>query len=153
MLAPFVLSSTKIRARVSAALVHLGVVSEDAAKTLVDGGGDAADRDPDDKRAVVLLHARPRDVCKLITIAELVKRALGVWFQYNELFLDGTLPAAKTQEEEEDDGFETMDKRFENAVLGKETQREDRALRIFLARGPVPELATREGVTVQTNRG
>ncbi|KAK1247784.1 hypothetical protein MKX07_000672 [Trichoderma sp. CBMAI-0711] len=70
VLALSVLSSTQIRKRVTSATSHL----------LQKASGSR----------IVLLHARPADVCKMITVAEQCKRVLGeqgqAWYQYNELF-------------------------------------------------------------------
>ncbi|KAL2758147.1 hypothetical protein ACRALDRAFT_1061376 [Sodiomyces alcalophilus JCM 7366] len=76
VLPAFTISSTKIHKRVVRVLDHLR-------------------KDTGDPRpAVVLLHARPPEVCKMITIAEQVKRELLAapgteprrWFQYNMMY-------------------------------------------------------------------
>ncbi|KAL7923662.1 hypothetical protein ACQKWADRAFT_288957 [Trichoderma austrokoningii] len=150
VLALSVISSTQIRKRVSSATAHL------LEKT-------------SDSRAV-LLYARPADVCKMITVAEQCKRMLGeqgkTWYQYNELF---DLPAeAKKRklasnkadlEEEVDDGesdsdndaFETMQSRFERAVLPPPRAQAYKSLRVFISSQPIPDLKARESVTVQTS--
>lgn len=149
VLALSVISSTQIRKRVSSATSHL------LEKT-------------SDSRAV-LLHARPADVCKMITVAEQCKRTLGeqgkTWYQYNELF---NLPAEakkkrpssnKADVEEVDDdesdsddnAFETMQSRFERAVLPPPRAQAYKSLRIFISSQSIPDLKAREGVTVQTS--
>lgn len=100
------------------------------------------------------------------------------WWQYNQLF---DLPAEdaqrarqsrrrkrvveetvlhvdeddeKAEEEEEDsesDAFETMQTRFEKAVLPPPSERRTKSLRIFLSTTAMVELKTREGVTVQSS--
>ncbi|PON27532.1 hypothetical protein TGAM01_v203299 [Trichoderma gamsii] len=149
VLALSVISSTQIRKRVSSATSHL-----------LDKASDSR---------AVLLHARPADVCKMITVAEQCKRTLGeqgrVWYQYNELF---DLPAKarkrksasqKADLEEVDDdesdsddnAFETMQSRFEQAVLPPPRARAYKSLRIFISPQPIPDLKARENVTVQTS--
>ncbi|ROT41189.1 hypothetical protein SODALDRAFT_322378 [Sodiomyces alkalinus F11] len=160
------ISSTKIHKRVVRSLDHLR-------------------RDTGDPRpAVVLLHARPREVCKMITIAEQVKRALlaapgpepGRWFQYNMLYavppkrkapdvVDETVLGGqragdddRTEEHEDgneedddaDDYFEALDSRFQKAVV-PERSRQHMSLSIFLSRVPIPELKSRDGVSVQVS--
>ncbi|KGQ03692.1 hypothetical protein BBAD15_g11080 [Beauveria bassiana D1-5] len=60
------------------------------------------------------------------------------------------------EEEEEDDGdesdaFETMQARFEKAVLPPAPDRTTKSLRIFLSTVAIPELKAKDGVTVQTS--
>ncbi|OAA55421.1 DNA/RNA-binding protein Alba-like protein [Cordyceps fumosorosea ARSEF 2679] len=156
-----VISSTPIRKRVARATTHLL--------------GDDDGRGP----RVVLLHARPAETCKMLTVAEMCKRLLekeggaAAWYQYNQLF-DLSLGDAERarkrrgrkqvveetvlhvdeedgEEDEEDDEFETMQSRFERAVLPPAPDRTTKSLRIFLSRVPIPELKGRDGVTVQTS--
>ncbi|KAH6609701.1 alba domain-containing [Trichoderma cornu-damae] len=159
VLALSILSSTQIRKRVSSATSHL--------------------LDKSLQSPAILLHARPADVCKMITVAEQCKRVLGehgqAWHQYNELF---HLPAEaekkqkkkKKREEEsmpegadldeaagedsasEDEAFETMQSRFEQAVLPPPRVRAYRSLRIWISPQALPELKSRETVTVQTSQ-
>ncbi|PTB68064.1 hypothetical protein BBK36DRAFT_1114493 [Trichoderma citrinoviride] len=152
VLALSVLSSTQIRKRVSSATSHL----------LQKASGSR----------IVLLHARPADVCKMITVAEQCKRVLGeqgqAWHQYNELYDLPPESAKKKQKkttservevdeeaEEESDSdkgaFEAMESRFEKAVLPPPRVRTYKSLRIFLSHEAIPELKSRENVTVQTS--
>ncbi|RFU72217.1 alba domain-containing [Trichoderma arundinaceum] len=151
VLALSILSSTQIRKRVSSATSHL--------------------LDASAQSRAVLLHARPADVCKMITVAEQCKRLLGeegqAWFQYNELFdlpADAKKKKKKStperidleEEAEEDsdsdaDAFETMESRFEQAVLPPPRARTYKSLRIFISPQALPELKARENVTVQTS--
>ncbi|KAL7896490.1 hypothetical protein HDV63DRAFT_367286 [Trichoderma sp. SZMC 28014] len=149
VLALSVISSTQIRKRVSSATSHL------------------LDKTSDSR--AILLYARPADVCKMITVAEQCKRTLGeqgrTWYQYNQLF---DLPAEakkrksvseKTDLEEVDDeesdsddnAFETMQSRFEQAVLPPPRARAYKSLRIFISSQPIPDLKAKENVTVQTS--
>ncbi|KAL7936615.1 hypothetical protein V8C35DRAFT_295960 [Trichoderma chlorosporum] len=152
ILALSVLSSTQIRKRVSSASSHL-----------------LDDKSPESR--AVLFHARPADVCKMITVAEQCKRLLGekgqAWYQYNELF--DLPPEAKKkknkitsenvdveeeveQDSDSDEGaFEAMESRFEQAVMPPPRVRTYKSLRIFISRQAVPELKSRENVTVQTS--
>ncbi|UKZ83324.1 hypothetical protein TrVFT333_011132 [Trichoderma virens FT-333] len=145
-----VLSSTQIRKRVSSATSHL--------------------LDKSTESRAVLLHARPADVCKMITVAEQCKRVLGeqgrAWFQYNELF--DLPPEAKkkknnvpegvdVEEEAEEDSdsdegaFEAMESRFEQAVLPPPRARTYKSLRIFISLQAIAELKSKENVTVQAS--
>ncbi|KAL7801196.1 hypothetical protein V8C43DRAFT_273553 [Trichoderma afarasin] len=150
VLALSVLSSTQIRKRVSSASSHL--------------------LDKSAESRAILLHARPADVCKMITVAEQCKRLLGekgqAWYQYNELF--DLPPEAKkrkknrhergdVEEEAEEDSdsdegaFEAMESRFEQAVLPPPRAQTYKSLRIFISHQAIPELNSREDVTVQTS--
>ncbi|TFB02386.1 hypothetical protein CCMA1212_005787 [Trichoderma ghanense] len=151
VLALSVLSSTQIRKRVSSATSHL--------------------LEKDSGSRIVLLHARPADVCKMITVAEQCKRVLGeqgqAWYQYNELFdlppeskknKKKTAPEKVDVEEEaeedpdSDEGaFEAMESRFEKAVLPPPRVRTYKSLRIFLSHQAIPDLKSRENVTTQTS--
>jgi hypothetical protein len=149
VLALSVLSSTQIRKRVSSATSHLLDKSSDS--------------------QAILLHARPADVCKMITVAEQCKRLLGeqgrTWYQYNELF---DLPAeAKKKKnvpertdlsegpeegsDSDENAFEAMESRFQQAVMPPPRARTYKSLRIFISPQAIPELRTRENVTVQTS--
>ncbi|KAF3062574.1 hypothetical protein CFAM422_010645 [Trichoderma lentiforme] len=151
VLALSVLSSTQIRKRVSSASSHL--------------------LDKSAESRAILLHARPADVCKMITVAEQCKRLLGdkgqAWYQYNELFdlppeakkkKKNTREKADVEEEEakedsdSDEGaFEAMESRFEQAVLPPPRAQTYKSLRIFISHQAIPELNSRENVTVQTS--
>ncbi|KAK0758376.1 hypothetical protein N5P37_008774 [Trichoderma harzianum] len=151
VLALSVLSSTQIRKRVSSASSHL--------------------LDKSAESRAVLLHARPADVCKMITVAEQCKRLLGekgqAWYQYNELFdlppeakkkkKKNTRERGDVEEEAEEDSdsdegaFETMESRFEQAVLPPPRAQTYKSLRIFISYQAIPELSSRENVTVQTS--
>ncbi|KAG5937759.1 hypothetical protein E4U53_008145 [Claviceps sorghi] len=149
ILAASVLSSTKIRKRVTQITSHLGCRSEPP--------------------AVVLLHARTAEVCKMITIAEQCKRILEnqgrSWFQYNQMF---DLPARKGEvveetvlegekggpsDEDEDDGFEDMAGRFEKAVGPAPVLKERavRSMRVFLSGQAIRDLGSIKGVTMQSS--
>lgn len=105
----------------------------------------------------------------MITVAEQCKRTLGeqgrTWYQYNELF---DLPAeakkrksvskkADLEEVDDDDSdsddnaFETMQSRFEQAVLPPPRARAYKSLRIFISSQSIPDLKARENITVQTS--
>jgi hypothetical protein len=138
-----VISSTQIRQRVAAATGHL-----------------LSSANP-----VVLLHARPAEVCKLITIAEQSKRVLKEegrsCFQYNQLFdlppetkkpdiVEKTVLETGAHDSDDDDDFEVMETRFEKAVL-PQTVRTVKSMRVFLSTMPIPELKAKNNVTVQTS--
>lgn len=120
ILPAFTISSTKIQKRVTYVLNHLQT--------------DTGDPRP----RIMLLHARPPDVCKTITIVETVKRLLadrpttdekkgttGTWYQYNQLYaiprpipkrekqqmevVEDTVLEPPAEEDDEDDHFEVMD--------------------------------------------
>ncbi|CRK21756.1 hypothetical protein HYQ45_008994 [Verticillium longisporum] len=157
ILPALVLSSSKIQKRVAYLLRHL------------------RKDDGDPRPPVALLHARPHEVCKMLTIAECLKRNLaaeaetgagGQWFQYNMLYAV-PLRARKAEEvvdetvfpgrgadvasegSDDDDDFEVMEGRFERAVVPPPSTRVAMSLSIFLSAVPVPELKAREGVSVQ----
>ncbi|UNI20698.1 hypothetical protein JDV02_006764 [Purpureocillium takamizusanense] len=145
-----VISSTQIRKRISQATEHVGAPSE--------------------KPRIVLFHARPAEVCKLVTIVEHCKRVLSdqgrVWFQYNELFEmpPGTGRSKKTADtveetvldkdgdegDSEEGEFETMkNTRFEKATMAA-PPRTMKSLRVFFTTESVPELRSKKGVTLQS---
>ncbi|KAM0254956.1 hypothetical protein ACHAQJ_006264 [Trichoderma viride] len=149
VLALSVLSSTQIRKRVSSATSHLLDKSSDS--------------------RAILLHARPADVCKMMTVAEQCKRTLGeqgrTWYQYNQLF---DLPAeakkrkitpertdleqgAEEESDSDENAFEAMGSRFEQAVLPPPRAQTYKSLRIFISPQAIPELKSRENVTLQTS--
>jgi len=138
-----VISSTQIRQRVAAATGHLLSWTN----------------------PVVLLHARPAEVCKLITIAEQTKRVLKEegrsCFQYNQLFdlppeavkpdiVEKTVLPTDADDSDEDDDFEVMETRFEKAVL-PQTVRAMKSMRVFLSTMAIPELKAKGNVTAQTS--
>ncbi len=156
-----VISSTPIRKRLVHMTTHLlGTAGEQK------------------KPRAVLLYARTAEVCKMITVAEKCKRLLeeqgkAVWFQYNQLFdlpredaerarnkkkrkqvVEETVLHVEEEDDEEDDesdAFETMQSRFEKAVLPPTPERTTKSLRIFLSTAAIPELKAKDGVTVQTS--
>ncbi|OAQ99187.1 hypothetical protein LLEC1_05958 [Akanthomyces lecanii] len=159
-----VISSTPIRKRLVHITTHL----------LGTAGGQGKPR-------AVLLYARTAEVCKMITVAEKCKRLLeeqgqATWYQYNQLFdLPGEDAARgrkkkskkrvveetvlqmeeadgdEDDDDDESDAFETMQSRFEKAVLPRPTERTTKSLRIFLSTAAIPELKAKNGVTVQTS--
>ncbi|EFQ35025.1 hypothetical protein CGRA01v4_11665 [Colletotrichum graminicola] len=149
VLPAFTISSTKIQKRVNWLLLHL------------------RKDDGDPRKRAVLLYARPGDVVKMITIAELVKRIVaedegGRWYQYNQMC--ELPPKADVVEETmlgggglakaaagSDDDFEVMESRFERAVLPPPASRAAKSLSVFLSLAPIPELRAKDGVTTQTN--
>ncbi|KAK0385071.1 hypothetical protein NLU13_7549 [Sarocladium strictum] len=153
-----VISSSKIRQRVTSAADHLVTVENT------------------DKPCLVLLHARTDCLSKLITIVETLKRVLSQegkpWWQYNQLYeqperapkkqdvVEETMLAkegegAKGEDDEEEeadeDYFETMGSRLEQAIHPEPPARAVKSLRIFLATTAVPELKLKSDVTVQTS--
>ncbi|RDA90190.1 hypothetical protein CP533_0468 [Ophiocordyceps camponoti-saundersi (nom. inval.)] len=125
-----VISSTQIRKRVASATTYL---SDKACP----------------KPRLVLLHARPAQVCKLITIVEHCKRLLRPCYQYNQLY---DLPTSTTAQNDDDD-FEVMDlNRLEKAAVAlPPTRRPVKSMRVFLAVQPIPELEASSGVTLQSS--
>jgi Alba len=141
-----IISSAKIRNRVSSTNQHL----------------------LDHDNGVVLLHGRQAEVGKLVTVVEHCKRILKEKgksvYQYNQPF---EVPEAlqrtkkpdiveKTILEDEDrdrdaeeDYFETMQSRFEKAVLPPAPKTLPRSMRVFLSLGPIPELKGKSNVTLQ----
>lgn len=108
----------------------------------------------------------------------LEEQGQATWYQYNQLFdlpredaarRDKTKQKKKKrvveetvlhveeaagdeeEEDEESDAFETMQSRFEKAVLPQATERTTKSLRIFLSTVAIPELKAKDGVTVQTS--
>ncbi|PFH58298.1 hypothetical protein XA68_13902 [Ophiocordyceps unilateralis] len=127
-----VISSTQIRKRVSSATAHLATTTSP-------------------KPRLVLLHARPAQVSKLITVVEHCKRLLRPCYQYNQLF---DLPAATPLTGSDDDGdeFQVMNSsRLEKAAAVPPSRRPVKSLRVFLAVQPIPELEARAGVTLQSS--
>jgi len=146
-----IISSTQIQTRVTSATQHL------------------LDHPPN---GIVLLYARPPEVCKLITVVEQCKRILKgegrSWWQYNEMFWMERVEKKKKEmkadvvektvlegvgddddADEDEDYFETMESRFEKAVKPPSSPSVVKSLRIFLSLDTVQELKTREGITVQ----
>ncbi|KAK2045940.1 hypothetical protein LZ31DRAFT_630147 [Colletotrichum somersetense] len=150
VLPAFTISSTKIQKRVRWLLRHL------------------RKDDGDPRKRAVLLYARPGDVVKMITIAELVKRIVaedegGRWYQYNQMYelppkvdvVEETMldcgPAEAAGGDDDDDDFEVMENRFERAVLPPPASRTAKSLSVFLSLAPIPELRAKDDVTTQTN--
>lgn len=150
-----VISSTKVGKRIERILGHLRRAK---AQT---GGEETAGSTP-----LLLLHARPAEICKLITIAEKVKGILagegGVVYQYNHLFelpprppeltvVEETVLAGGEEGsgEESDDGFEKLEI-YDRAANPKAKAKPVRSMGIFLSADPVPELKGKGGVTAQT---
>ena len=153
LLAASVISSTQIRNRVTAVVNHL-----------LQHGDTAAITPP-----IALLHARPADTCKLITISEQCKRLLKeqgrACYQYNQLFelplelrktdvvektvVDPKDHGGDSQDDDDDGAFEVMESRFEKALLPEPPRKVVKALRVFLAPLAVPELRAEPGMTVQ----
>lgn len=121
-----------------------------------------------DKPVIVLVHSRPKEACKVITIVELCKRLNeDKIHQYNELFelpegqvkpsrrdkIDETVLPRKDGDDPEDsdeDDFEVMQQsRFVNAVIPTGLARKTKSLRVFLSAVPVPELKARPSVNAQ----
>lgn len=154
ILASSVISSSKIRKRVTQVHEHL---TQDKEST---------------KPRVSLLYARTADVCKLITIVEQCKRLLEQegkkWYQYNQMFdvpeqkktkrieiveetvLEGGTRMEDEEREEEDDAFEVMGTRFEQAIMPPPPRNTVKSLRVFLTLQRVPGLERRAGVTTQS---
>lgn len=158
-----VISSTKMSARVTRVLDHLRRNKSQTAE--------AKDADSKESTPIVLLHARPGDVGKMISVAEKAKELLagegGAVYQYSHLFEVPPRPAESTvveetvlggakgegdageEGEESDDGFEKLEL-FERAANPKEKTRPVKSLGIFLSGAPVPELKGKAGITTQT---
>lgn len=100
------------------------------------------------------------------------------WYQYNQLFDLPTEDAERAKrkkrreavveetvllrvngedgqdgddDDSESDAFETMQSRFEKAVLPPPSERTTKSLRIFLATTAMPELKAKDGVTLQAS--
>ncbi|KAH6899991.1 hypothetical protein B0T10DRAFT_12326 [Thelonectria olida] len=141
-----VISSTQIRKRVTSIAQHL------LSQT--------------DKPRVVLLHARTRDVCKLITVVEQCKRVIveegKPWYQYNQLFdeperpkkrdvVEETILQNEAEDDSDSDDFEVMHSRFEDAVLPPPSNRTVKSMRLFVSVVPVPELKSKGNTTMQSS--
>lgn len=108
------------------------------------------------KDSLVLFVAKPNACCKMISIAEIVKREIkemqGKWFQYN--VLEQELVRKKVnnqikeknetkllnQDEEEIDNFEIMKTPFERAINGIPKVRLEPSMKIYLSRIRVDDL-------------
>lgn len=152
-----IISSSQIRKRVTGITTHL----------LASSNGE--------KPHAVLLHSRPGDVGKLITVTEQAKRVLKEegkqWYQYNELFespereekkqqnkniveetaLEGVAAANLDEIEEEEDDFEVMESRLDKVLASAPSTRTIKSLRIILTVQPLPELRSRDKVTCQSS--
>lgn len=158
-----VISSTKMAARVGRALDHLRRNKSQTSEA-EDGGSKGL-------APVVLLHARPGDVGKMVSVAEKVKEVLagegGTVYQYSHLFEVPPKPVGPAVVEEtvfggaeggsdageegeaSDDGFEKLEI-FDKAANPREKARPVKSLGIFLSGDPVPELKGKAGITMQT---
>jgi hypothetical protein len=147
-----IISSTRIRNRIVRATEHTRQYNP------------ASDSGQGQSRPVVLLHARPREACKLITVVEQCKRILKKegrpFYQYNQLFdlppeakkpeiVEATVLQDAEDEESEEDDFEVMESRFEQAIQPPPDTKVIKSLRIFIAPMPVPELKQMSDVTLQ----
>lgn len=151
ILAASVISSSQIRKRVSSITRHLVAAPEETSAS------------PVPRSRIALLHSRPADVCKLITITEQCKRVLKeegkAWYQYNQLFdlppraekpetVDETVLVDKEQDSS-DDEFEVMQDRIKKATLPPPRTHTPKSLRIVLSCVPIPELKAQANVTLQ----
>ena len=155
ILAVAVISSSQIRKRVNIVAHHLAAAPNPAAE---------------EKSALVLLHARPAEVCKLITIVEQCKRVLWEegkpWYQYNQLFelpppkqksdtVEETVLVGRDDQEEEadssedDDAFEPVESRLDKALQPPQPRRALKSMRVYLSCSPVQELKIESDVTIQ----
>ncbi|KAF5593817.1 DNA RNA-binding Alba [Fusarium pseudocircinatum] len=142
-----VISSTKIKKRIMQVTDHI----------MTQG----------DRPRVVLLYARTADVCKLITVVETCKRIVSeegkAYYQYNQLFdqpersksneiIEETILEKNIQEDNDSDNddFEVMHSRFEDAVLPQPSPRSVKSMRAFISTVPIQELKIKKGVTVQS---
>ncbi|KAF5663256.1 hypothetical protein FDENT_13186 [Fusarium denticulatum] len=142
-----VISSTKIKKRVIQVTEHIMT--------------------QDDRPRVALLYARTTDVCKLITVVETCKRIVSeegkAYYQYNQLFdqpersksndiIEETILEKTIQEDNDSDNddFEVMHSRFEDAVLPQPSPRSVKSMRVFISTMPIQELKIKKGVTVQS---
>lgn len=156
VLAASVISSSQIRKRVSYVTNHLITpTSEETSPTSIK------------QSRLVLLHARPADVCKLITVVEQCKRVLReegeTFYQYNQLFqlpplmqkpdtVEETMLAGNDeQNSSEDDGFEPLETRLDKALQPPPRTYALKSMRVFLSCTPVAELKAEPNVTVQTS--
>jgi len=164
-----VISSSKIRKRVSAMLCHLTPPTS-----------------PSAKRKVSVLRAKARDVSKLVSIAEIAKREIererhttkdedgslgaGNWFQYialgeeiqrrdreagNSIIQEtvlGGLDADKDPDKDPDESveFEYMKTPFERAIECQPLVRGTPVMSLFLSRSPIKELKKRYGEQTNT---
>ncbi|KAF5543503.1 hypothetical protein FNAPI_9644 [Fusarium napiforme] len=142
-----VISSTKIKKRIMQVTDHI----------MTQG----------DRPRVALLYARTADVCKLITVVETCKRIVSEegesYYQYNQLFdqperskindvIEETILEKNIQEDNDSDNddFEVMHSRFEDAVLPQPSPRSVKSMRVFISTMPIQELKIKKGVTVQS---
>lgn len=157
VLAASIISSSQIRKRVSYVTKWLTTPLPEQLPTM-----------STDRNSLVLVHARPADVCKLITVVELCKRVLKEEgkhvYQYNQLFQPPPVKQKSDRVEEtvlvgnedeysssEDDAFEPIESRLEKAMRPTQQTHEPRSMRVYLSCTPVPELKNEPGVTVQSS--
>ncbi|RKF63251.1 hypothetical protein OnM2_026054 [Erysiphe neolycopersici] len=116
------------------------------------------------KDSLVLLVAKPNACCKMISIAEIVKREIkdmeGKWFQYNVLEQELVKKEEKNQAKEKDEikspnqnedteNFEIMKTPFERAINGVPKVRLEPLMKIYLSRVRIEDLRKVHGE--QTN--
>ncbi|KAI1308606.1 hypothetical protein F5Y03DRAFT_93051 [Xylaria venustula] len=173
-----VISSSKIRQRVTAILRHLTASANPSS-------ADQTSNVATSKTKISVLRSKASEAGKLISIAEIAKREIetenekagsdgetgqgggrGRWFQYialgeelqhrdrdevNTVIEETVLGGPDTDERdhEEDDEFEVMKTPFERAIEGQPLARGVPVMSLFLSRSPVEELKRRYGE--QTN--
>lgn len=175
-----VISSSKMEKRIAAILGHLGrsPLADPSEPAAAQGASAAAAPPPP---GAVLLHARSADSGKLISIAEIAKRRMRegfyregpqsdgrtaalAWYQYNRLY-DVQTEVKKghennenrgeneDNEEQDEDGFEPMPQRFQEAVgdaaAGQTVTRT--YMSIILSRVALPELLRHSDITCQAS--
>lgn len=166
-----VISSSKIRDKVSAVLAHLGHVDLFS---------------PESRPGVMMLHARAGDAGKMVTVMEVAKRRMGdagtAWYQYNRVYevaggegvggrngaggvggggsrtvVEDTIMGAGGEEggdEDEDDSFEPVQMPLGLSARDKPAaanQSKTTYMSMFLSRVPIPELQSKAYLTLQTN--
>ncbi|POS87667.1 hypothetical protein EPUL_001807 [Erysiphe pulchra] len=108
------------------------------------------------KDNLVLLAAKPNACCKMISIAEIVKREIkekqGKWFQYNVIEQELVKKREKNQIKEKDEiklpiqddedteNFELMKTPFERAINGVPKVRLEPLMKIYLSRVRIEDL-------------
>lgn len=156
-----VISSSKINKKVTQVLSHLGHVDLFSQSSTP---------------GVIMLHARVSDSGKMVTVMELAKRRMDEagqpWYQYNRVYevskdgiklkptgkaLDQNLIGnsameGQNEDEDEDDAFEPVETTFDRAVRVKPaSDSKETYMSVFLSRVPIPELQSKEFITLQTN--
>lgn len=157
-----VISSSKIKDKVTAVLTHLGRVDLFSAES---------------RPGVMMLHARAGDAGKMLTVMEVAKRRMGdagtAWYQYNRVYEVAGEDGARgrngaggggTQmvvedtvlgpelDDQDDDSFEPVQVPLELSARDKTAaQSKTTYMSIFLSRVLIPELQSKAYVTQQTN--